>query len=109
MGDRTIPCNLTIGPLFFENGNSGVFLIIDAGQKPENTELFDKGEDDSLAALDGTEYICRFASDGTFTYVNKAYCDLLHKTKTELIGHAWYPAIPESEVKMIKTLSLIHI
>ncbi|MEI7857159.1 MAG: PAS domain S-box protein, partial [Methanomicrobiales archaeon] len=32
-----------------------------------------------------------------------AYPDLLHKTKTALIGHARSPAIPASEVKMIKT------
>ncbi len=103
IGDRAIPCNLACSPVFFENGNNGVSLVIDLGSEAKDREITGNYADDSLAELDVSEYICRFAPDGTFTYVNKAYCDLLHKTKAEFIGHIWRPTLPESEVRKIKS------
>jgi PAS domain S-box-containing protein len=100
--DRSLPCTFTICPVFFENGDPGVALITDvpAGTKyPHRTGI---GMEDSLAELDMSEYICRFAPDGTLNYVNQAYSDLLQKEKTDLIGHRWRPTIPESEYKKIR-------
>ena len=99
--DRLVSCTFTCSPVFFENGNNGVSLIIDLGHEPKNGDITVKYGDDSLTGLDETEYFCRFAHDGTFTYVNSAYCNLLNKTKTDLIGHTWRPSIPESEYKKI--------
>jgi PAS domain S-box-containing protein len=103
MGDNAVPVILTCSPVFFENGNNGVSLTIDPEQDQKNRKISGFGTESTSTELDVSEYLCRFAPDGTLTYVNAAYCDLLHKTKTELIGHTWRPTIPESEVKKIKT------
>lgn len=102
---RLIHCMLTCSPVFFENGSNGVSLIIDLEQEPKNGDVPDKNGDDSLNSPDESEYICRFAPDGTLTYVNSAYSVLLQKTRAELIGHTWRPSIPDSEYqKIIKAL-----
>ncbi|MDO9035903.1 MAG: PAS domain S-box protein [Methanoregula sp.] len=99
---RLVPCMLTCSPVFFENGSSGVSLIIDLEQESKNGDGLFKGTDDSFTGLDETEYICRFSQDGTLTYVNQAYSNLLQRTKTDLIGDKWRPTIPESEYKKIR-------
>ncbi|MDP3563317.1 MAG: PAS domain-containing protein, partial [Methanoregula sp.] len=100
--DRTVLGILTINPVFFENGNNGVSLTIDLPEEPNNGTMNGSFENDALSGMDVSEYICRFAPDGTLSYVNQAYSELLHKTKSELVGHIWRPTIPESEYKKIK-------
>ena len=51
---------------------------------------------------DQTELICRFLPDGTFTFVNDAYCRYFNKKREELIGYSFMPLIPEEEQKIIK-------
>jgi PAS domain S-box-containing protein len=102
LADRSLPCTLTILPVFFENGDSGVALIVDIPAGGRYPHRNGNVADDSLAELDMTEYICRFEPDGTLTYVNQAYGNLLQKGKTELIGHTWRPTVPESEYNKIK-------
>lgn len=103
---RLIPCMLTCSPVFFENGSNGVSLIIDLEQEPKNGAVLFNGTDDSFTGIDETEYICRFAPDRTLTYVNPAFCNLLNRTKNDLIGHTWRPTIQESEYeKIIKALN----
>jgi PAS domain S-box-containing protein len=41
--------------------------------------------------------ICRFLIDGTIIFVNEAYCRYFNKTREELIGYSYYPAVPEEE------------
>ncbi|MCX6701284.1 MAG: PAS domain S-box protein, partial [Methanomicrobiales archaeon] len=100
--DRSQPCTLTIQPVFFESGDPGVALIADISAGTRYYNHTDDGAEDSYNELDMTEYICRFTPDGTFTYVNRAYSDLLHKAKADLIGNRWRPTVPESEYKKIK-------
>ena len=102
LADRSLPCTLTILPVFFENGEPGVALIADIPAVASYPHRNEYGADDSLAELDMTEYICRFTPDGTLTYVNRAYGDLLQKGKTELTGHRWRPTVPKSEYTRIK-------
>jgi len=98
---RTTPCSLTISPIFFENGDPGIALIVDipVHTSPVRT---DNAENISLNEVDEIEYVCRFSPDGTLTYVNQAYSDLLHKRKKELIGHKWRPAVTECDYEAIK-------
>ena len=98
---RLIHCMLMCSPVFFENGSNGVSLIIDLEQEPKNSDVPDNNGDDSRTGLDESEFICRFAPDGTLTYVNQAYSVLLQKTRAELIGNKWRPAIPEREYQKI--------
>ena len=111
-GDRLVPCTLTCSPVFFENGNNGVSLIIDLEQETNNGDVLADNGDDSLTGIDETEFICRFAHDGTLYHVNSAYCNLLNRTKNDLIGHKWRPTIPESEYKKItkalNSTSFVH-
>jgi PAS domain S-box-containing protein len=62
-----------------------------------------------LVVEDQTETICRIASDGTFTYVNDAFCRFFGRTKEELLGGSWRSRtvdedLPEIE-KQLATLS----
>ncbi|MEQ8385216.1 MAG: PAS domain S-box protein [Coleofasciculus sp. A1-SPW-01] len=59
---------------------------------------------------DQTELICRFKADGTFTFVNDAYCRYFNKQRSELIGYRFKPQIPEIDQEFVnqqfKTLSV---
>ena len=46
---------------------------------------------------DQTELICRFLPDGTFTFVNDAYCQFFQKTSEELLGQSFTPSMPEAD------------
>jgi len=100
--DRSLPGTFTFSPVFFENGDPGVALIADitAGtQYPTHPET---GAERLLVEMDEVEYICRFKPDGTLTYINLTYRKLLQKPITDLLGHEWRPAVPDSEYKKIK-------
>jgi PAS domain S-box-containing protein len=43
---------------------------------------------------DQTELICRFLSDGTFTFVNDAYCRYFQRSRAELLGSTFWDLIP---------------
>jgi PAS domain S-box-containing protein len=43
---------------------------------------------------DQTELICRFRPDGTYTFVNDAYCRYFQRSAAELIGHTFWDLIP---------------
>jgi PAS domain S-box-containing protein len=43
---------------------------------------------------DQTELICRFRPDGTYTFVNGAYCRYFQRSAEELIGHTFWDFIP---------------
>lgn len=101
--DRSLPCMLSICPIFFESGEPGAALIADIPAGAQYPHLTNDRTDDTITELDMTEYVCRFLPDGTLTYVNLAYCNLLNKAKGELIGHKCRPIVPESEYKKIKT------
>jgi len=110
--NRSLKIMLTVCPVFFENGDPGVALITDIPKETRYPKLNENYLDISVMEEDMTEYICRFTSDGTFTYVNKAYGDLLQKEKADLIGHTWRPTIPENEYnkikKCLKSLDPVH-
>jgi len=99
--DRSIPCMVTLSPVFFESGDPGVALIanVPACASPIRA---DNVANSSLNEIDEIEYSCRFLPDGTLTYVNQAYSNLLHMEKTEVIGQKWRPAVPEREYEEIK-------
>ncbi len=50
---------------------------------------------------DQTELICRYKSDGTFLYVNKAFCDFFGKSYESLVGAKWEPVAFSDDVPMI--------
>jgi PAS domain S-box-containing protein len=43
---------------------------------------------------DQTELICRFLPDGTYTFVNEAYCRYFESSREELLGKSFFQFIP---------------
>ncbi|MCX6681420.1 MAG: PAS domain S-box protein, partial [Methanoregula sp.] len=101
-GDHLFPSMLTISPVFFENGDPGVSLMIDVPVGSEQNGYIDTGFIPSGPGIDEIEYVCQFEPDGTITFVNEIYCHTLQKSKADLLGHEWRPVIPESEFTKIK-------
>ena len=54
-----------------------------------------------------TELICRYKADGTFTFVNEAYCRYFGKKPEELIGHRFMPLPPEDRENVRKKMASI--
>ena len=102
-GDHLFPSMLTISPVFFENGDPGVSLMIDVPVGSEQNGCIDTGFIPSGPGMDEIEYVCQFEPDGTITFVNEIYCHTLQKSKADLLGHEWRPVIPESEFTKIKS------
>jgi two-component system cell cycle sensor histidine kinase/response regulator CckA len=46
--------------------------------------------------------ICRFRSDGTLTFVNKAYCNYFDRSAAELVGYNFFHFIPEEERETVR-------
>jgi PAS domain S-box-containing protein len=46
---------------------------------------------------DQTELICRFLPDGTYTFVNDAYCRYFQRSPEELLGRTFWAFIPPQE------------
>jgi PAS domain S-box-containing protein len=49
-----------------------------------------------------TELICRFLPEGTFTFVNKAYCRYFNKKCEELIGQSFMQFVLEEDHELIR-------
>jgi PAS domain S-box-containing protein len=46
---------------------------------------------------DQTELICRFLPDGTYTFVNGAYCRYFQSSPQELLGRSFWPLMPPED------------
>ncbi|MCX6698702.1 MAG: PAS domain S-box protein [Methanomicrobiales archaeon] len=61
---------------------------------------------------DQTEFICRFTPDGTFVFVNEAYCRYFEMKREEIIGTRFQPVVhPEDRKKVARlfaSLTLEH-
>lgn len=55
-----------------------------------------------LVVEDLTEAVCRLRPDGTFTFVNEAYCRLFGKAREELLGKTWHPVAVADDLPMIE-------
>lgn len=101
--DRSLAGTFTFSPVFFENGDPGVALIADITAGPDYPSRTDSDTCRSLIELDESEYICRFRPDGTITYANRAFADLMQKSAADLIGYEWRPFVPDREFKKIRS------
>jgi PAS domain S-box-containing protein len=61
---------------------------------------------------DQTELICRFLPDGTYTFVNGAYCRYFQRTPEELLGRSFWEFIPaeghEAAREFLASITLDH-
>lgn len=54
---------------------------------------------------DQSELICRFHDSGIINFVNHAYCEYFGKTRAELVGHTFFPAVhPDDQVHLERQL-----
>lgn len=86
-------------------------MIEDITERKQAMEALRQSEARYRAIVeDQTELICRFKADGTFTFVNDAYCRYFNKQRSELIGYRFKPQIPELDQEFVnqqfKTLSV---
>lgn len=51
---------------------------------------------------DQTEAICRYLADGTFTFVNDAFCRLFGGTPDKYVGHVWQPVAHPEDIPAIQ-------
>jgi len=51
---------------------------------------------------DQTEFICRFSPDGTYTFVNDAFCRYFQKKREEIIGKKFIPRVPVSDLPGVR-------
>ena len=51
---------------------------------------------------DQTEFVCRFRPDGTHVFVNEAYCRYFGKTRDEITGHRFIPAVPPEDQQRLR-------
>ena len=58
------------------------------------------GATDVISTL--TDAVCRFRPDGTFTFVNDAYCRLFGKSADTLIGTRWQPQVHPDDLVIIE-------
>jgi len=49
-----------------------------------------------------TDLVSRFTPDGTFVFVNDAYCHFVEKTKDELIGKKWHPLPVDDDLSLVQ-------
>jgi PAS domain S-box-containing protein len=106
--------------MFSAIGGYGPFVVQSAGESVLRLQLFllavhvpllvlasvvteRRGKEEALresesryraVVEDQTELICRFLPDGTFTFVNGAYCRYFQRSPEELLGRTFWSLIP---------------
>ena len=97
--------DMRLVPLRDENGGITAVLAIahDITRRKEAEEAVRESEERYRGVVeDQTEYITRFRSDGTMTFLNRACAHLLDKDPEELIGHNVFSYMPDEDVKRLK-------
>jgi diguanylate cyclase (GGDEF)-like protein/PAS domain S-box-containing protein len=67
------------------------------GQKKMEEALLQSEALYRMVVEDQTELICRFQKDGSFTFVNEAFCRYFNKSKGQLIGTRFLPWVLEED------------
>jgi PAS domain S-box-containing protein len=104
MGDRGTWLHFTAVAIRDRNGSviGAVETLEDiTGQKNAETALRESEERYRNMVEDQTEFVCRFAPDGTHVFANDAYCRYFGKTRDEIIGKKFSPEIPTDDIDSI--------
>ena len=98
-----MPCHLRVHLLDL-NDAQGVFIVLqDTSERVQVEQALRESEARYRAIVeDQTELVCRFRPDGTFTFVNDAYCRYFGTTREELIGSSALLTIPDEETGKVE-------
>lgn len=78
-------------------------LVSDVTTIKETERRLQVSEDRYRAVLeDQTELISRLRADGSYLFVNEAYCRFFGRSRTDLIGSCWHPIAHPDDVLMIE-------
>ena len=90
-------------PIVFDTGEQGLTaVLIDVTAHMIADRALRLSEERYRAVVEGqSEFICRFLPDGTHVFVNEAYCRSFGKTREEIIGKKFRPAMPEEDRKRL--------
>lgn len=81
---------------------ANMLLRIELEEHRKTEEALVKSEELYRAIVeDQTEIICRFNPDGTISFVNGAFCRYFGKTRQEVLGSRYLPAIPREDRKRL--------
>ncbi len=84
-------------------GDQILVLIRDITEKVEAENALRASEARYRAVVeDQSEFIMRWLPDGTFSFVNDAFCRFFGKSRAELIGHAWIPPIYKADLPVLE-------
>ena len=88
---------------------ANMLLRIELEEHHKTEEALVKNEQLYRAIVeDQTELICRFHPDGAISFVNEAFCRYFGKSRKELLGSRYRPAIPrEDRIVMTKAVKAL--
>ena len=85
------PVEITNGIFEIKGRKKILGAVRDITDRKQAEEALQESEEKYRSLVeDQTELVCRFSPDGTFVFVNDAYCHFFKKTKDDLIGKKWH-------------------
>jgi PAS domain S-box-containing protein len=87
-----------------------IVFVISSMRKLAENELYWSEERYRSIVSDQIDIISRFRKNGTYTFVNDAYCQFFNKQREELLDKKWHPNYVQDNLaereKQLQTLSL---
>jgi PAS domain S-box-containing protein len=79
-------------------------IVVFSVQSLQSKEALQSSEKRYRAVVeDQTELICRFLPDGTYTFVNDAYCRYFQRSPEELLGRTFWDFLPPEDHPVART------
>jgi len=86
------------------SGRECCLALIDLTERRRMEEALSQSERRYRAVVEEqTELITRYRPDGSYTFVNQAFCRFFGKTPGEVIGSNWRPAAPAEEILTVES------
>ena len=93
---------LYVTPLALESSDGAVISQINITKRKQVEKKLKESEARYRSVVeDQTEFIVRWSRDEKLTYVNESYCRYFGKTREELIGTDFMPAMPEEDHNLV--------
>ena len=99
----TFPVEITVNFIQFGSKEINCAIAKDITERIRAEEALRESEERYRSLVENqTELVSRFTPDGTFAFVNDAYCHFFEKTKDELIGKKWHPLPVDEDLTLIQ-------